>query len=113
MQIWRNHHCYARSFFSFDLVDDDGSGGHHDGRADHGEDETTWTEITWFWCLQINIDFVPLRRSLSRDGEAHDELDRRLQVFEDSTEHDVEVGLVLRKFGQDSVHVSKVSVSRV
>ncbi|CAN7122768.1 unnamed protein product, partial [Brassica rapa subsp. narinosa] len=58
------------------MVDDDGSGSDHDGRANHGADEATWTDITWFWWLRINTGFVPLRRSLSRDGEFHDELDR-------------------------------------
>ncbi|CAF1716202.1 BnaCnng48390D [Brassica napus] len=68
------------------MVDDDGSGSDHDGRADHGEDEATRTDITWFWWLRINTGFVPLRRSLSHNGDAEDELNRedrlRISMFQ-------------------------------
>ncbi|CAN6837628.1 hypothetical protein Bca4012_031728 [Brassica carinata] len=58
------------------MVDDDGSGSDQYGRADHGEDEATWTNITWFWRLRINTSFVPPRRSLRHNNEAENELDR-------------------------------------
>ncbi|CAN6829587.1 unnamed protein product [Brassica oleracea] len=62
------------------MVDDDGSGSDQYGRADHGEDEATWTNITWFWRLRINTSFVPPRRSLSHNDEAENELDRGVRL---------------------------------
>ncbi|CAN6846156.1 unnamed protein product [Brassica oleracea] len=52
------------------------------GELTNGEDEATWTDITWFWLLRINTGFVPLRRSLSHNGDAEGELDRedRLRI---------------------------------
>ncbi|CAN7043211.1 unnamed protein product [Brassica rapa subsp. trilocularis] len=58
------------------MVDDDGSDSDQDGRADHGEDEATWKDITWFWRLRINTGFVPPRRSLSHNDEDENELER-------------------------------------